>query len=188
VIAAYVWDFAAGRATSWPLTRGMCQIGMELPKVPGSEASSIETLRSLFERAGFETVTTRPIRRLIEHSRVSKISGIPKSRPSPRMARPSRPYERPTAPNWLKQSGQILLDHPDGSVTYSTRANAVRSSPCVMSRDQAQIDRPALRREIRSQSSSRTGRYWYSRSHIRQAPCRSPSGRAFASIRRRLSV
>jgi ubiquinone/menaquinone biosynthesis C-methylase UbiE len=129
VIAAYVWDFAAGRATSWPLTRGMRQIGMELPKVPGSEASSIETLRSLFERAGFETVTTRPIRRLIEHSRVSKISGIPKSRPSPRMARPSRPYERPTAPNWLKQSGQILLDHPDGSVTYSTRANAVRSSP-----------------------------------------------------------
>ena len=66
VIAAYVWDFAAGRATSWPLTRGMCQIGMELPKVPGSEDSSIETLRSLFERADFETVTTRPIRRLID--------------------------------------------------------------------------------------------------------------------------
>jgi hypothetical protein len=56
------------------------------------------------------------------------------------------------------------------------------------SRDQAQIDQPAPRREIRSQSSSRSGRYWCSRSHIRQAPCRSPSGRTFASIRRHLSV
>jgi hypothetical protein len=109
VIAAYVWDFAAGRATSWPLTRGMCQIGMELPKVPGSEDSSIETLRSLFERAGFETVTTRPIRRLIDIHEFRRFLAFQIS-PFTHNGKAIATTERPTALNWLSVRA-ILLDH-----------------------------------------------------------------------------
>jgi hypothetical protein len=54
----------------------------------------------------------------------------------------------------------------------------------VSYRDQLQIDRPGPRRGIQSPSSSRTDRYWCSRSHIHRAPYRSPSCRAFGSIRR----
>ena len=61
-----------------------------------------------------------------------------------------------------------------------------RKSP-IARRDRAQTGRPGPRRGIRSPSSSRTDRCWCSRSRIRRAPCRSPSGRAFASIRRRPS-
>jgi ubiquinone/menaquinone biosynthesis C-methylase UbiE len=125
VIAAYVWDFAAGRATSWPLTRGMRQIGMELPKVPGSEDSSIETLRSLFERAGFEAVTTRPIDVSLTftsfedfwHSQISPFTPNGKAIATLREADRAKLVEAVRA---------ILPDHPDGSVAYSTRANAVK--------------------------------------------------------------
>ena len=54
----------------------------------------------------------------------------------------------------------------------------------ISRRDQARIDRRGLRREIRRPSSSRTDRYSLPRSRGRQAPCRSPSGRRFASRRR----
>src|SRR5215471_7840013 len=60
----------------------------------------------------------------------------------------------------------------------------ISRKPPISCRDQSQIDQPGPRRGIRSPSPSRTARYWCSRSHIHRAPYRSPSGKAFASIRR----
>ena len=59
-VAGYVWDFAARRGTGWPLIRGMVQIGLEVPRVPGADDSA-EALHSLFDRAGLADIAVRPI-------------------------------------------------------------------------------------------------------------------------------
>ncbi len=60
-VAGYVWDFAGGGGSAWPLARGMRQIGIEPPRVPGTEDSSVEALKSLFKQAGFEEIAVRSI-------------------------------------------------------------------------------------------------------------------------------
>jgi SAM-dependent methyltransferase len=58
-VAGYVWDFAAERSPSWPLRLGMRQVGGDVPDVPGTQASSLGALTSLFQRAGLEDVQTK---------------------------------------------------------------------------------------------------------------------------------
>jgi hypothetical protein len=86
----------------------------------------------------------------------------------------------------------IAIDPPPLAVPspfgWPQRGRAIVSrKPPSSRRDRSQIDRPGPRRGIRSPSSLRTDRYSRSRSHIRRAPCRLPSGRAFESRRRRPS-
>ena len=60
-VAGYVWDFAGERGTGAPFIRGMRQLGIAGPRVPGAEDSSTEALQSLFMRAGLADVAVRPI-------------------------------------------------------------------------------------------------------------------------------
>ena len=125
VVAAYVWDFAAGQSTSWPLARGMRQIGMEVPKTPGSEDSSIEALRSLFEQANFEAVTARPIDVLLSYTNFEDFwqSQVSPFTPNGKAIATLRQADRAKLVEAVRA---ILPDHPDGSIAYSTRANAVK--------------------------------------------------------------
>jgi ubiquinone/menaquinone biosynthesis C-methylase UbiE len=61
IIAAYVWDFAAGRSPQWPFAEGMSEPGIELPVIAGRAGSTLDALLSLFLGAGLESVATRPI-------------------------------------------------------------------------------------------------------------------------------
>jgi ubiquinone/menaquinone biosynthesis C-methylase UbiE len=60
-VAGYVWDFAAQRGPSFPMLRGLSEIGAEPPLLPGAADSTLAALRALFERAGFEEIANRPI-------------------------------------------------------------------------------------------------------------------------------
>jgi ubiquinone/menaquinone biosynthesis C-methylase UbiE len=58
-VAGYVWDFAAGLVPNTPLGRGMRRLGADVPRVVGTDDSTLEGLKELFERAGLEAITTK---------------------------------------------------------------------------------------------------------------------------------
>jgi ubiquinone/menaquinone biosynthesis C-methylase UbiE len=126
LIAGYVWDFAGGRATAAPLTKGMRAIGIAPPTTPGTSDSSIEALQSLFKAAGLQAVETRPIEVTPTYrdfddfwiSQTSSVSPIAKFIASLAEAERSR----------LRSSVMSILP-PDanGSVSYSACANAIKA-------------------------------------------------------------
>ena len=60
-VAGYVWDFAAELAPGWPLRLAMRKVGVNAPNVPGTEDTTAESLRRLFQRAKFECIETKTI-------------------------------------------------------------------------------------------------------------------------------
>ena len=101
------------------------------------------------------------------------------------LGRPGRIEPRAGAHPDCQSMRRVRLRMPEAGSHFRDMRDLSRQPPAR--RGRAQIDRPGPRRGIRSPSSSRTDRYWCSRSRIRRAPCRSPSGRAFESTRRRPS-
>jgi hypothetical protein len=103
----------------------MRQIGMEVPKVPGSEDSSIEALRSLFEQTGFEEVTTRPIDVSLSFTSFEDFwqSQVSPFTPNGKAIATLREADRAELVEAVRA---ILPSLPDGSIAYSTRANAVK--------------------------------------------------------------
>jgi ubiquinone/menaquinone biosynthesis C-methylase UbiE len=59
-VAAYVWDFTAGRAPNSCLALALRRMGIEVPRIPGSDGSTLDALRSSFEEVGFDEVTATP--------------------------------------------------------------------------------------------------------------------------------
>jgi hypothetical protein len=125
-VAAYVWDFAAGRSTNWPFIRGMRQIGVDVPKAPGTEDSSIDALGSLFERAGFDEVTTRSIDVSLSYSSFEDFwqSQVQPFTPNGKAIAALQEADRAKLVDAVKAA---LPSAPDGSITYSARANAVKA-------------------------------------------------------------
>jgi SAM-dependent methyltransferase len=125
-VSGYVWDFAAGRSTAWPLARGMRQIGMEVPKVPGTEDSSIEALRSRFEQAGFDEIATRAIEISVRYDNFDDFwqSQVPPFTPNGKAIAALQQAERAR----LVEAVRVALPRdPDGGFGYSARANAVKA-------------------------------------------------------------
>jgi ubiquinone/menaquinone biosynthesis C-methylase UbiE len=124
-VAAYVWDFAAGQGTAWPLTHGLRQISVEVAKVPGTEDSSTDALRSLFERAGFEEITTRSIDASLPYSSFEDFwqSQVPPFTPHGKAVAALRESDRAKL---IETVRAILPSGPDGGIAYSARANAVK--------------------------------------------------------------
>jgi SAM-dependent methyltransferase len=58
-ICAYVWDFGAELSPSGAIRRGLRQIGVAAPEVPGTEHCDLAALCSLFHEAGMESVAVR---------------------------------------------------------------------------------------------------------------------------------
>lgn len=55
-VAAYVWDFGAGRAPNSSVAIALRQIGSSVPPMPGIKYSSLDALRAKFWRAGLESI------------------------------------------------------------------------------------------------------------------------------------
>lgn len=126
VIAGYVMDFANGRATGWPLTHGMRVLGLEPPPIPGAEDSSLEALQFLFEQAGLQSIEVRTI----EVVSTFENFGDYWASQTPGFS----PYSQLIAS--LLGTDRVLLREAvsaalpagmDGSITYSTRANAIKA-------------------------------------------------------------
>jgi ubiquinone/menaquinone biosynthesis C-methylase UbiE len=58
LVAACVWNFAAGLSPSGPLRRAMRTLGIGAPPVPGTAASGLAVLVDLFEEAGLKGLNT----------------------------------------------------------------------------------------------------------------------------------
>lgn len=126
VVAGYVWDFAKERNPTWPLALGIRQIGIEPPRIAGTEESSIKALEALFEGAGFDDIAVKSIEVTMEFSnfddywRTQTPAFLSLSKIIAKMSKNERikmiEFVRSTLPTG-----------PNGSIAYSVRANAIKA-------------------------------------------------------------
>ena len=126
LVAGYVWDFAAELSPSWPLRFGMRQIGVDFPQVPGAEDTSLGAFRSLFERAGFERITTRSIDVTVSFAGFDDFWQAQTTRYSPttKVIAAMTSSDRVRVIETVRAGVPV---RPDGRIEYSARANAIKA-------------------------------------------------------------
>lgn len=126
VVAAYVWDFADERSMAWPVVRAMRQIGVEPPRFPGSEDSSMEAIKSLLERGGYEDIATRSIDVTMGFLDFDDFwrSQVP---PFSSHGRTIEALSDTVRKEVADAARAILPVGPDGGIAYSARANAAKA-------------------------------------------------------------
>ena len=122
-VAGYVWDFAGGRGIGSPFFRGMRQLDMERPRVPGMEDSSLEALQSLFKRAGLEDVAVRPIEITVTSSDFDTYwsDQTPAFSPNGRLIAGLPEADRARLKDAVRA---IVLPNGGSAIAYSATANA----------------------------------------------------------------
>lgn len=126
LVAGYVWDFAAGRGAGSPLRRGLTQLGVKLPPTPGAENSRLEALSSLFAGAGLDDIATSTIEVTMSFRDFDDYwrTQVPTINPVGKAVASLPETDRHRLRELLRAS---LPPGPDGSVSYSARANAVKA-------------------------------------------------------------
>jgi ubiquinone/menaquinone biosynthesis C-methylase UbiE len=126
VIAGYVWDFAAGRSPNSPIRFGLQQIGVEPTPVPGAEDSRPEALTSLFTGSRLTDIATTIIDVTMPFSDFKDFwqSQTPSYHPIGKMIAALSDSDREKV---LESVRAGLPAGPDGSVTHSARANAIKA-------------------------------------------------------------
>lgn len=126
-VAGYVWDFAGGRSSAWPLRLGLGRIGVSVPPVPGADDTSIEALRVLFTNAGLEAVAARSIDVTLTFASFEDYwrSQTPAFAPQGMIVARLSDVDRLRLKEIVRA---ILPANGDGGVTYASRANAVKAS------------------------------------------------------------
>ena len=126
MVAGYVWDFAAELSPSGPLRRGMRRFGADVPKLPGTDQSSIDALGKLFERAGLERIATRTIEATQLYSDFDDFwqAQTPSYSPTTKVIAAMAENERARLRDVVRSE---LPTRPDGKVEYFARANAVKA-------------------------------------------------------------
>ena len=61
LVAAYVWDFQRELSPSGPLRSAMRQVGLTVPAIPGTPASTVGALTGLFAAAGLRDIVSQRI-------------------------------------------------------------------------------------------------------------------------------
>ena len=126
LVAAYVWNFAADLSPSGPLRRAMCRFGVEVPGIPGTEASSLEALRALFAAAGYEQIETRTIDVCLAYADFDDFwhAQTPGYAPTTRVIDAMKEGERAR----LKRALQSALPPgPNGAIEYCASAHAIKA-------------------------------------------------------------
>jgi len=127
MVAGYVWEFTRELSPSGPLRRAMQAFGAELPAIPGAVHSSIEALRSLFRRAGMESVHNTAVEVTLAYTDFEDFwqAQTPGYMPTTKVINAMSEGERQR----LKRAVQEALSvGPNGKVEYAARANMVRGS------------------------------------------------------------
>ena len=126
VVAGYVWDFAAELGPSRPLRAGMRGVGLEPRGQSGTEDTSLAALRSLFERAGFETIETRAIDVSLDFSNFDQYwrAQTPPLHPNVKAMAALTEKDRAKVIDLARAE---LMTRSDGSITTSSRASAIKA-------------------------------------------------------------
>jgi SAM-dependent methyltransferase len=124
VVAGYVWDFMGGRTPGSPINAGLRRIGVNPPGAEGREVSRLEALNALFSGSGLQDLATRTIEVSMTFPDFDDCwaSLTPGYSPVGRLIAALPHAEREKL---IKTVRAGLPAGPDGSITFSARANAI---------------------------------------------------------------
>ncbi len=127
MVAGYVWEFTSEMSPSGPLRRAMQACGAQLPAIPGAVHSSLAALRSLFRRAGMDSVRTTAVEVTLAYSDFEDFwqAQTPGYMPTTKVINAMSEGERQRLKRALLETLPI---GPNGKVEYAARANLVRGS------------------------------------------------------------
>jgi ubiquinone/menaquinone biosynthesis C-methylase UbiE len=122
-IGGYVWDFAADLSPTWPMRRGLRQLGASIAPTPGDENTGLTALSALFERAGLQGVVTNSVDVTMRFADFDDFwtTQTPSFNPIAKMISKLEISRRTR----LIEAVRAEVVRPDGTVEYSARANAV---------------------------------------------------------------
>lgn len=124
IAAAYAWDLPGGGFPLEPVFAPMRALGLSIADPPSPDASRIEAMRDLWQRAGFAQVETRAItveRRFADFADYWTTAAL-----APNLA-PALAKMAPAMVDEIKIRAQASLPpNADGTITCSARANAVK--------------------------------------------------------------
>jgi ubiquinone/menaquinone biosynthesis C-methylase UbiE len=126
LIAGYVWDFAAERSPSWPLRRGMRQVGVNVPHVPGARDSTLHGLQSLFECAELEEIASRSFEVTVPFLDFNQFWRAQTPSDSPLTKIVAAMSEKRRA-QLIEAVRTELTISENGWIEYAARANAIRA-------------------------------------------------------------
>ena len=126
VIAGYVWDFAAQREPVSLIRHGLHQVGAKNPPVPGTEHSGLDSLTSLFARAKLTNIGSRTIDVTMSFADFNDfwVSQTPSYTAMGKRIAALSETDREKVIDWVRAR---LPAGPDGRITYSARANAIKA-------------------------------------------------------------
>lgn len=124
-VAAYVWDFAQELSPSGPLRRAMRRSGGDVPAIPGTSESQIDSLKGLFQQTGLERVETKTIDVCLAYRDFHDFwqAQTPSYAPTTRIIASMTDSERARLMRGVRDE---LPAAPGGLVEYVARANAVK--------------------------------------------------------------
>ncbi len=124
VVAAYAWDFAGGGSPTAVFQAEFRAIGIELLRPPSTDASRLDSLRALWQSAGFDAVETREItvqRSFVDFEDYWTITTAGETVAPPLAKLPEVEVDQLKARLRAK-----FMPDAEGRVTASARANAVK--------------------------------------------------------------
>ena len=126
IVAAYVWDFGAGRAPNSSVAIALRQIGASVPPMPGTKYSSLDALRATFWRAGFDSIEINSFEVTITFSDFEDFwSGqIPSFSPLAQIVATLPEFDRVRLRQQVREQWPAAAD---GRIACSARANAVKA-------------------------------------------------------------
>lgn len=126
LVAAYVWDFAGGRSTNWPLGKAIHAAGCEMPPVAGTKDSSLDALQALFRDAGFEAVEARAIEIAPAFRSFDEMwtTQVPAFSPMGKFVASLSETDRQRVKDSVRET---LPPKTDGSISYAATANVVKA-------------------------------------------------------------
>ena len=124
-VAGYVWDFASARAPNSCVALGLGHIGITAPPMPGTNLSTLESLTASFESVGFEDIGIRTfdVSVTVPHFDDFWHTQTPSFSPLTWIIEGLTHSDRMKLIDFVR--AQSLLG-PDGTVSCSARANAIR--------------------------------------------------------------
>jgi ubiquinone/menaquinone biosynthesis C-methylase UbiE len=126
-IGAYVWDFGRELSPSGPLRQAARAFGAEVPAIPGTAHSSLDALRSLFARAGLQSIDSRTVDVTLAYADFEDFwqAQTPAYSPTTKIIDAMTEGERRRLKRTVREALPI---GPDGKIEYAARANAIRAA------------------------------------------------------------
>lgn len=125
-VSTYMWDVLGGGFTMEPLRKALSEIGVAAP-IPGADVVTIENLERLWNEAALENVSTRQIEIAVTYSSFEEFwianTGIANS-----VSNAIKQLAPGDAESLKGRLREMLPADPDGRVSYSARANAVKGN------------------------------------------------------------